>query len=159
MSEHLRSLIAGPPARLAELSETVEARIALGRSGSGLPTRAAQRFLLDHAFARAAVWSELDKAGLARQLQRHDARVVDVQTEARDRVEYLRRPDLGRRLRSDCRSELETQRAGEVAVILADGLSATAVELNALPVVDALIPLLRQAEFTLCPFVIVMQAW
>lgn len=158
MTGQTPSLITAPPGRMAELSRTVEARIALGRCGSGLPTRAAQRFLLDHAFAKAAVWSELDTTGLARRLQRHGLPVVDTQTEVRSRADYLRRPDLGRRLRPDCRARLEALGGGDVAIILADGLSATAVELNAVPVVDALLPLLRGADFTPCPLVIVTHA-
>jgi ethanolamine ammonia-lyase small subunit len=158
VTNDLPSLVAAPLTRLAELSKTAQARIALGRCGSGQPTRVSQQFMLDHAFAREAVWSELDIDGLAGRLRLHDLPVVDVKTQVSNRAEYLRRPDYGRRLRQECLSKLEPLRGGEVAIIIADGLSATAVELNAVPVVDALLPLLRAAEFALCPFVIVTHA-
>jgi ethanolamine ammonia-lyase small subunit len=158
MTNDLPSLVAVAPTRLAELSKTVQARIALGRCGSGQPTRASQQFMLDHAFAREAVWSELDIEGLAGRLGPHDLPVLDVKTQVSNRAEYLRRPDYGRRLRQDCLSKLESLRGGDVAIIIADGLSATAVELNAVPVVDALLPLLRAAEFAPCPLIIVTHA-
>jgi ethanolamine ammonia-lyase small subunit len=158
VTNDLPSLVAAPPTRLAELSKTVQARIALGRCGSSQPTRASQRFMLDHAFAREAVWSELDIEGLAGRLRPHELQVLDVKTQVSNRAEYLRRPDYGRRLRQDCLSKLEPLRGGDVAIIIADGLSATAVELNAEPVVSALLPLLRAAEFALCPLVIVTHA-
>jgi ethanolamine ammonia-lyase small subunit len=53
---------------------------------------------------------------------------------------YLRRPDLGRRLSVASRSLLEQAPAapGRLVIVLADGLSAIAVDRHALPVLDAL---------------------
>lgn len=48
------------PAVPFDLRKMTEARVSLGRFGAGLPTSAAQAFLLDHARARQAVWSEVD---------------------------------------------------------------------------------------------------
>jgi ethanolamine ammonia-lyase small subunit len=68
------------------------------------------------------VWSELrpDAIGL-------DAPVVHSQ--ARDRRAYLRRPDLGRRLRDEDRAKLS--RASGVVLVVADGLCATGVQAQA----------------------------
>ena len=52
------------PTRLDELRDRTEARISLGAVGSGIPTRAALRFNLDHARAREAVWTGMDAAAL-----------------------------------------------------------------------------------------------
>ncbi|WP_349636602.1 ethanolamine ammonia-lyase light chain EutC [Tardiphaga sp. OK246] len=43
-----------------DLRQMTDARVLLGRFGAGMPTRAAQSFLLDHARARQAVWSNVD---------------------------------------------------------------------------------------------------
>ena len=79
------------------------ARLALGRAGDSLPTREVLEFALAHAQARDAVHNALDTEALARDLAAHDFQSVIVQSAARDRAEYLRRPDLGRRLNDDSR--------------------------------------------------------
>lgn len=98
------------------------ARVALGRAGTSLPTAAHLDFQEAHAAARDAVWSALDPATLG-----FEAPVV--QSEARDRREYLLRPDLGRRLRAEDRARLP--RTGGVVVVVADGLCATGVQSQA----------------------------
>jgi ethanolamine ammonia-lyase small subunit len=85
-------------------------------------------FQLAHARARDAVHYPLDAHGLRREL---GAGVV-VRSAARDRAEYLRRPDLGRRLSADSRAELEPMAgAYDVAFVVADGLSALAIHRHA----------------------------
>jgi ethanolamine ammonia-lyase small subunit len=112
-----------------------------------LPTKEILAFQLAHAKARDAVWMELDCTFFA---QRY-ASVV--QSRARNRAEYLRRPDVGRRL---LHPELLTPGEFDAAIILADGLSATAVHRHAGPVLNALLPLLE--EWKLAPIVIAQQA-
>ncbi len=69
---------------------------------------------------------------------------VLVESAAPDRATYLRRPDFGRRL--SARSRALLQQAGrpeaDIAIVVADGLSACAMGLNALPLLRALLPLL-----------------
>jgi len=101
------------------LRRFTQARVALGRAGTSLPTAAHLDFQEAHAAARDAVWSALDPVALGL-----DAPVV--QSEARDRREYLLRPDLGRRLRDTDRAHLS--RDGGVVVVVADGLCATGVQ-------------------------------
>src|SRR5262245_15349541 len=74
------------------LRALTSARIALGRAGSGLPTRALLDFQLAHARARDAVHRELDIS----QFRLLDP--LDLKSAAPDRATYLQRPDLGRRL-------------------------------------------------------------
>jgi ethanolamine ammonia-lyase small subunit len=123
------------------------ARISLGRIGNSLPTKELLGFQLAHAKARDSVWRELDHTFFA---QRH---ALVVQSRACNRAEYLRRPDLGRRL---LRPEILTRGEFDAAIILADGLSATAVHRHAGPVLDALLPLLE--AWKLAPIVIAQQA-
>lgn len=104
------------------LRRFTSARVALGRAGTSLPTAAHLDFQEAHAAARDAVWSALDPATLGL-----DAPVV--QSEARDRREYLLRPDLGRRLREADRTRLP--RMAGVVVVVADGLCAAGVQAQA----------------------------
>ncbi|GGA99574.1 ethanolamine ammonia-lyase light chain [Brucella endophytica] len=159
MPETRPSLITRAPEELEALRPATEARIALGRSGTGLPTAAVQAFLLDHARAREAVWRPLDVEAVERELISFGVTVVHVASWAKDRAEYLRRPDLGRRLSPDHSLALgEREKEVDVALIVADGLSATAVERNAAPLVAALLPLLQGQGLTMGPIVLATQA-
>jgi ethanolamine ammonia-lyase small subunit len=153
-----------------DLREFTAARIALDSSGASIATRPALEFLLAHAQARDAVHSALAVSSLMADLRERDLDAVSVRSAAADRTEYLRRPDLGRTL-SDASGEVIAQaksasassQSGTVlSIIVADGLSALATERHALPVVDALLPLLGIGEpectWVLTPIVIAEQA-
>lgn len=109
------------------------ARIGLGRAGDALPTAALLDFQLAHARARDAVHGTVDFDALAAALAPHPS--LRVQSAAPDRAAYLRRPDLGRRLADADRARLAAlprpERPWDIAFIIADGLSATAVNANA----------------------------
>lgn len=131
------------PAAAASAASLTTARIALARTGDTLAVREHLRFQLDHAMARDAVHAPLDVALLERGLRERGIASLTVHSAARDRSEYLRRPDLGRKLSADSQARLEMVAAGQatapgLAIILADGLSALAVERHALPLLDAL---------------------
>jgi ethanolamine ammonia-lyase small subunit len=144
--------------RLARLQRFTPARIGLGRAGAAQPTAASLNFLLDHARARDAVHAALDFKAVAEQLRAQGWTPIHVHSAAGDRAEYLRRPDLGRRLSPAGRSIVEAQgRGGDVAMIAADGLSSLAVETSLLPVLDRLRPLLERRRLTLGPLVLVEQ--
>lgn len=115
------------------------ARIALGRAGSSLPTAEVLRFGLAHAQARDAVHRSLDCTALQRELDAEGFQHMLAHSRAGDRQTYLLRPDLGRRLRDDSKALLEqAPRAAELALVVADGLSASAVQNHALPVLRLL---------------------
>jgi ethanolamine ammonia-lyase small subunit len=151
-----------PPARRdgwAELRRLTPARIALGRAGHGLPTQAHLAFTAAHAAARDAVHASLDVPALAGALaaRGHETRVVA--SAAPDRATYLRRPDLGRMLAPASETLLSAPaRAPDVALIVADGLSATAIAENALAVLDALVPKLAAAGLAHGPVIVATQA-
>jgi ethanolamine ammonia-lyase small subunit len=133
------------------------ARIALGRSGASLPTREILKFDLAHAQARDAVHQPLDLAELAARWQAAEGPpVIEVHSQASDRLTYLQRPDLGRRVDAASAASLVTH-AGlyDLAIVLADGLSAPAVQQHAMPLVENLLP--RIAHLKLAPLVLALQ--
>lgn len=125
------------------LGRFTEARVALGRAGSSLPTRAHLDFIGDHARARDAVWTAVDFDALGRGAAALGLVATLAHSRAASRAEYLRRPDLGRVLDYASASRVAAMAeacASKVAVVIADGLSAEAVQTNALPVLEALLP-------------------
>jgi ethanolamine ammonia-lyase small subunit len=112
------------------------ARIALGRCGHSLPTRELLAFRLAHAQARDAVHRALDVSSLAL------GPALILKSAAPDRATYLRRPDLGRRLAPESAQQLASG-DWDAVLVVADGLSATAVHRHAAAVIDALRPLLE----------------
>lgn len=123
----------------AALRAATPARIGLGRSGDSLPTRALLEFQAAHARARDAVHGAFDARALARALE--PLPTICVQSQVGDAQTYLRRPDLGRRLAEDSRAKL-TVAAGrpDVVFVVADGLSAGAVQAQAAPLIAACLP-------------------
>ena len=125
----------------AGLRRYTEARVALGRVGASLPTAEVLNFSMAHARAKDAVHLALRTDLLAHSLETAGFRTVEIRSEVKDRAEYLRRPDLGRRLHAEDRELLRTQEAvpeNRLTVIVADGLSSLASMRHALPVLTAL---------------------
>jgi len=136
------------------LRQHTAARIALGRAGGSLPTAELLKFSFDHAEARDAVHSELDVNRLQAELGGIGLPIVRVASRVRDRLEYLRRPDLGCRLDDKSRSELESLSkvngdGQDIVLIVADGLSALAAQTQSASVVGALVGLLRADGYRL----------
>ena len=144
---------------LRDLRALTQARIALGAHGAGLPTAAALAFGLDHARAREAVWTPLDPAAIRAALAAEGLDSVEIRSNVADRAEYLRRPDRGRTLHPDCEPVLDGVGTGfDLAIVIADGLSATAVALNAVPTAAALAARAKRAGWSLAPVVVATQA-
>lgn len=142
-----------------DLKRLTQARVMLGRFGAGLPTQASQAFLLDHARARQAVWSEVDWSALTNSLADLPLKLISVESQAQDRGVYVRRPDLGRRLSDASMQRLAgLQHGGDVVIIVGDGLSASAIDSNAAPLLRALTPRLGARRLKLAPIVLAAQA-
>lgn len=143
----MTAIIPDPWTRLRGLTT---ARIGLARSGASLATAPLLALRLAHAQARDAVAAELDPVALAEAL---GAPVLVVDSAAAGRREFLLRPDLGRRL-----ADGTTLPAGpfDLAVVLADGLSARAVQDHAPALLRALLPLLD--PWRVAPLVAARQA-
>jgi ethanolamine ammonia-lyase small subunit len=135
--------MAEPPARsLRDLRDLTPARVGLGRSGASLPTDALLAFTLDHARARDAVHAAFDVAVLREGLVALGLATFEVQSCAGNRKDYLRRPDLGRMLDRDSRQQLiDAKRAPcQLAIVVGDGLSPSAVDAHAVGLVRDLLP-------------------
>ena len=141
------------PHPLARLRNRTPARVALGHAGAGLPTSALLDFQLDHARARDAVHEPLDPQRLAAQLA--PAQSIWVHSQAADRSVYLQRPDLGRKLAAQCVGSLPRD-AYDVVFILADGLSARAVQVHAAPTLKLILRTLD--GWQVAPLIIATQA-
>lgn len=108
------------------LRKSTPARICTGKAGVRYKTSDYLRLRADHAVAMDAVWSYVDE------------RIVDelgffkIQTLARDKEEYITRPDLGRTfskeviddIKENCISNIDVQ------IIAGDGLSSPAITSN-----------------------------
>ena len=138
----------------ARFRAVTRARIGLGRAGDSLPIRAVLDFQLAHARARDAVHGHVDFTAMAERIGAKRA-VIRLRSRAADRPIYLARPDLGRRVEPAALAGIE---AGDwdVAFVIADGLSAAAVEAHAEIVLSAC--LRRLGDFKIAPVVLGEQA-
>lgn len=137
------------------------ARIAQGRTGHSLTTRALLGFQLDHARARDAVFATLDLTTLLPQLSAILPNPLVLHSQATDRRMYLQRPDLGRRLDAESKQQLanlaKSVTSPTLAIVVADGLSATAVNAHAPAVVSGLAREAKHLGWRLGPLVVVQQ--
>jgi len=134
-----------PPQRsrsMMDLRGLTPARVALGRAGASLPTTALLEFTLDHARARDAVHAAFDSQALVAALRDLGLEGLDVRSRAGSRGDYLKRPDLGRRLDQASQQALagKSGGAGQLALVIGDGLSPTAVHAHAIELVRRLVP-------------------
>ena len=132
------------------------ARIALGRSGDGLPTSHLLDFQLAHARARDAVLGAMDADAIADELS---GDTMTVSSQAVDRATFLQRPDLGRQLDPEDRKQLTSQKTKspyDVVFVIGDDLSAFAVQNYAGATLTKTVSLLP--EFAIGPTVLARQA-
>jgi ethanolamine ammonia-lyase small subunit len=141
------------------LRRLTAARIALGRTGGSLPTGGLLDFRLAHARARDAVSSSFDAAALAERLRCLGMDVLSVESAAQSSADYLRRPDLGRKLAASSHAQLaaHAEAAGfspDLVVIVSDGLSSLAATEQSPPLLATLVPLAQQNGWRLAPLVV-----
>jgi ethanolamine ammonia-lyase small subunit len=141
---------------IPRLRDFTSARVGLSRAGNSLPTSELLALQLAHARAKEAVQSELDVRLLGLELKPLMEEVLFVRSAAQDRATYLRRPDLGRRLSDESR-RLVVEKKGEydAVFVIADGLSALAVQMHAARFIEATLSLLERVDWKLAPFVVV----
>lgn len=149
-----------PRRAMDELTSLTPARVALGRTGAGLPTQALLNFMLDHARARDAVHAPFDVAAIVSALGAQRPEIIEVSSQAQGdihgRTDYLKRPDLGRRLDQTSRERLAQRRAVpcDVVIVIGDGLSPAAINAHAAPLVHTLMPVLTGAGIDVGPMVL-----
>ncbi|SDF03003.1 ethanolamine ammonia-lyase subunit EutC [Desulfovibrio legallii] len=145
----------------AELRGYTDARIALGRCGVSLPHDQWLRFRLAHAQARDAVLTPFDAAAVRAELEAVGLQCLELTSAARDKEEFLTRPDKGRRLSEAAREELRRLAAtpgaagADVSLVISDGLSARAVHENAAPFAVAFLERVRAAGLSAAPVALV----
>jgi len=139
---------------LARLRSLTPARVGLRRAGDSLATSELLDFQLAHARARDAVHARFEPSSLLaalRVLGHVDALLLH--SAAPDRQTYLQRPDLGRKLDEASWNRLRSlENSGsdyDLAVVIADGLSALAVERHAAPLLAELLPALARCSLQL----------
>jgi ethanolamine ammonia-lyase small subunit len=116
------------------LKKFTDARIALGRTGASLPTKKHLEFQLDHARARDSVNSRIDFSEIKLELNRMNLPFIELETKAKDKSVYLKRPDLGKELSIESNQILsEKKQKSKLVIILGDGLSAKAIQKQAIP--------------------------
>ena len=147
---------------LKRLNELTSARVGLNRVGSSVSTEEMLSFDLDHARARDAVHLPFHKEEIEKHLEERNIEFLQAHSAAADRTIYLQRPDLGRQLDERSRQLLEKyaeseHREFDIAIIVADGLSTTAIHTNAVPFLDGFLPLVSNSSWTCSPVVIASQ--
>ncbi|OHX38382.1 ethanolamine ammonia-lyase [Methylomonas sp. LWB] len=143
-----------------ELRRYTQARIALGRAGCALPTSAQLEFNAAHAEARDAVHRPWAVRACADAVANAGWPVLVLNTPIADRAQYLRRPDLGRRLTENSRAQLTALNptVSDIALIVSNGLSSTAVERHGFGLLQAVTAAYRACGLTLGPICLVPEA-
>lgn len=132
-----------------------QARIGLRRAGNAVATTGVLRFQADHAAARDAIHTPMDARSVTEGLRGLGlGEPVTVSSRASSRAEYLKRPDLGR-VPDDL--SVVTPSGADIGIVVADGLSATAVDVHAVLLVGAVVEALSPA-FTIARPVLALQA-
>ncbi|MDR1789704.1 MAG: ethanolamine ammonia-lyase subunit EutC [Opitutaceae bacterium] len=138
----------------AALREHTAARIGIGRAGGSQRTASLLDFRFAQAAARDAVREPLDADTLAASLAGLGLASERLATAARDKREFLLRPDLGRQLDAPSRERLARLRdaAGvDLAIVVSDGHSARAVTRHAPALLAALVPPLKADGWRVAP--------
>jgi ethanolamine ammonia-lyase small subunit len=142
----------------APLRRYTRARIGLPRAGTSVSTPELLAFQLAHAQARDAVLKGWDAEMFSRELGDAGIESLLVKSCAWDRMTYLMRPDLGRKLEEKSLEALRTRRAEkppDVVLVMSDGLSATAIHSHGLSTLRALLEALRRRALQVAPIVLV----
>ncbi|MHC8405599.1 ethanolamine ammonia-lyase subunit EutC [Pseudomonas sp. TMB3-21] len=147
---------------LLELRRLTSARIALGRTGTSMPTSAQLDFQYAHAQARDAVHLPFDHAALSAQLAERGRETLLLQSAATNRDSYLQRPDLGRKLSEQSAQTLRDHAAAnpggvDLVIVVADGLSALAVHRHTLPFLARLEEQMAADGWSVAPVILVEQ--
>lgn len=144
-----------------KLKQFTDARIAIGRAGCSIPTRPLLDFQLAHAQARDAVYQELNVEKVENELNQAHLETLCVQSFTTDKQLYLKRPDLGRFLDDESKHVLSDYQKNhknnaqyDVCIVIGDGLSALAIEENAIAFIHSLTEFIHAEDWSLAPIVI-----
>ncbi|MCQ8103522.1 ethanolamine ammonia-lyase subunit EutC [Methylomonas sp. SURF-2] len=143
-----------------ELRRYTQARIGQGRAGCATPTQPQLEFQLAHAMARDAVHQAWSVEHFAQVLAAKTWQSLALATPILNRRHYLQRPDLGRILAPASRDTLQALEvpAPDVALVVSNGLSSTAVETHGLPLLAAVIEAYAECALSISPICLVANA-
>jgi len=130
------------PDRWQKLKTFTKARVALGNVGTGLPLSEVLALKHAHALAKDAIVAALDLEALEKKSKEHQISCQIFKSQVRDRLDYLKRPDLGRKLAGS--NGIDHFEKVTILFVITDGLSATAVNKNAFMVLDGVLADLKQ---------------
>lgn len=123
-------------AEYLKLKAKTPARLGIGRAGPRYPTETMLRFRADHAVAIDSVFNEVAEDMLTQ------AKLVAVSSKCEDKDMYVTRPDLGRIINDEGVSKIqaECRKGADVQIVIADGLSSSAITAN----LNNILPALKQ---------------
>lgn len=120
------------------------ARIGLGNVGGSLPTVEVLSLKLAHAEAKDAVYSSMNIAELYQQFEGFKLPIFKLKSKVSDRIEYLKRPDFGRRLDEKSVETLKDKNEFfDIVFVVTDGLSAEAVNQHSVEILKQILPNLQ----------------
>lgn len=121
-------------AEYMKLKAKTPARLGIGRAGPRYKTETMLRFRADHAVAIDSVFNEVPEGFVA------EMGLVAVQSCCEDKDIYVTRPDLGRKLNEEgvAKVNAECRKGVDVQIVIADGLSSTAITANLKNILPAL---------------------
>jgi len=139
------------PDLIEKIRARTPARVLADRTGAAYRTATQLKLRHDHAAARDAVRAEFE---LKRDLGADFVerwKLFTVSTMAASKEEYLRRPDLGRRLDKNARSQLAERcpSNADLQIVIGDGLSVTAVSTQVPPLLPMLAEKARLRGWTM----------
>ncbi|HEX4748011.1 MAG TPA: ethanolamine ammonia-lyase subunit EutC [Bryobacteraceae bacterium] len=141
------------------LRDFTSARVDLPTAGNSIATAPLLELRLAHARARDAVHLPLDASSLSLDFRQRGWPSLVLQSQAKTRDAYLRRPDRGRVLSAESREALSRfAQSRPFAFIAADGLSALAVDRHAAPLLAAVFTRLDYNPDAAHPVFIAQQA-
>ena len=126
------------PEGLRALMATTPTRIGVGRAGPRPRTAALLLFQADHGVTQDALFQEVNP----KLLEEMGLFVVESQVSSSNRQEYLKRPDLGRKLTDEAKRILNERcvKKPDVQIFVGDGLSGAAIDHN----LPKILPVLKQ---------------
>ena len=109
-----------------KLKQRTSARLGIGRAGTRFKTAVLLRFRADHAAAQDAVFNDVPESLL------EEVGLFEVLSECESRDQYVTRPDLGRKIGAEGIKVIneKCKKNPTVQIVVADGLSSTAIEAN-----------------------------
>lgn len=121
---------------LKNLKAATTARIAVGRAGPRPKTSTLLLFQADHGVTQDSIYGTVPEEVLAK------FNLFTVESQAKDRGEYLLRPDLGRKLSEESRKIVAERcvKNPQVQIVVGDGLSAAGITNN----LAAIFPVIEQ---------------